>query len=222
MSQPAPGGRTVEVPPERVVRWFANFADRHGGPVRFEKASSGVFALAANGATADAAAPFAGSWRPLGSGDELVARLAAHAAAPRRVGVLLVRLGGYAAGVFDGVTWVVTKVGSRQVHGRTSAGGWSQQRFARRRENQVEVALDSAAEVAARILVPHVGSLAALVVGGERTAIDRVLADRRLAALAALPREPRVLGVPDPKQAVLFSTPPMFRAVSIKVVDPTG
>ncbi len=213
--------RTVEVPPERVARWFANFAERNGGPVRFETSSLGLWAVAANGATADAEAPFAGSWRPLGTGDELAESLADHAAAPRQVGVLLVRLGGYAAGVFDGETWVASKVGSRQVHGRTSAGGWSQQRFARRRENQVDVALDTAAEVAARILLPQAGSIAALVVGGERKAVDKVLTDRRLAVLAALPREPRFLSVPDPKHAVLLSTPAVFRAVSIRITDPS-
>lgn len=203
-----------------MIRWFANFAERNGGPVRFETSTLGLWAIATNGATAAAAAPFAGSWRPLGSGDELVERLAAHAAAPRRVGVLLVRLGGYAAGVFDGETWTASKVGSRQVHGRTSAGGWSQQRFARRRANQVDVALDAAAEIAARILVPQAGSLAALVVGGERKAVDTVLLDKRLAVLAALPREPRFLSVPDPKHAVLISTPPKFRAVTIRITDP--
>lgn len=203
-----------------MIRWFANFAERNGGPVRFESSAAGLWAIAANGTTVEAAAPFAGSWRQLGTGDALVERLAAHATAPRQVAVLLVRLGGYAAGVFDGERWVASKVGSRQVHGRTSAGGWSQQRFARRRENQVEVALDAAAEVAARVLGPHVGSLASLVVGGERKAVDTVLLDQRLAALAALPREPRFLSVPDPKHAVLIATPAKFRAVSITITDP--
>ncbi|HWH29889.1 MAG TPA: Vms1/Ankzf1 family peptidyl-tRNA hydrolase, partial [Mycobacteriales bacterium] len=54
-----------------------------------------------------------------------------HALAPRRVGVLLVRLGGFACGVFTGDDLVASKVGSRPVHGRSAAGGQSQQRFAR-------------------------------------------------------------------------------------------
>ena len=64
--------------------------------------------------------------------------VAAHARKPRTVGVLLVRLGGYAAGVFTGYPPVLgaAKVGSRLVHGRSAAGGWSQHRFARRREKQ--------------------------------------------------------------------------------------
>ncbi|MGW0243639.1 Vms1/Ankzf1 family peptidyl-tRNA hydrolase, partial [Micromonospora chalcea] len=35
---------------------------------------------------------------------------------------------------------------STAVQGRTAAGGWSQQRFARRRDNQAKAALGDAAE----------------------------------------------------------------------------
>jgi hypothetical protein len=84
---------------------------------------------------------------------EIAAMIAAHAQAPRAVGVLLVRLGGYAAGVFTGYPPVLAdaKVGSRLVHGRSAAGGWSQQRFARRREKQASEALDAAAGTAAAV-----------------------------------------------------------------------
>jgi hypothetical protein len=79
--------------------------------------------------------------------------LAAHARKPRTVGVLLVRLGGYAAGVFTGYPPVLgaAKVGSRLVHGRSAAGGWSQHRFARRREKQANEALTAAADAAVMI-----------------------------------------------------------------------
>ena len=78
---------------------------------------------------------------------------AAHARRPRTVGVLLVRLGGYAAGVFTGYPPALqdAKVGSRLVHGRSAAGGWSQHRFARRREKQANEALDAAADAAVAI-----------------------------------------------------------------------
>jgi hypothetical protein len=79
--------------------------------------------------------------------------LAAHARKPRTVGVLLVRLGGFAAGVFTGYPPVLgaAKVGSRLVHGRSAAGGWSQHRFARRREKQANEALSAAADAAVLI-----------------------------------------------------------------------
>src|SRR5215469_7801114 len=50
--------------------------------------------------------------------------VAAHARRPRTVGVLLVRLGGYAAGVFTGYPPALSdaKTGSRLVHGRSAAG----------------------------------------------------------------------------------------------------
>ena len=78
--------------------------------------------------------------------------LLAHVRKERVVGVLLVRLGGHAAGVFAGRRLVAAKVGSRPVHGRRRAGGSSSGRFARRREGQARVALEAAAAVAARVL----------------------------------------------------------------------
>ena len=113
-----------------------------------------VVVTAADGAVARLTVPFP----PLVVDDAAAdGGLAAHVLRPRRVGVLLVRLGGHAAGVFDGDRLVSSKVGSRQVHGRSAAGGWSQQRFARRREGQVRVALAAAADVAAAQLAPVAG-----------------------------------------------------------------
>ena len=71
------------------------------------------------------------------------------------------------------------------MHGRSAAGGWSQQRFARRREGQVRVAHGAAAQTAYDVLLPHAAGLDAVVLGGERTAVAAVLEDRRLAPLAA-------------------------------------
>uniref|UniRef100_UPI000DE397FB acVLRF1 family peptidyl-tRNA hydrolase n=1 Tax=Nonomuraea lactucae TaxID=2249762 RepID=UPI000DE397FB len=156
---------------------------------------------------------------PMPAGPPHVARLVAHAGAERRVGVVLVRLGGYAAGVFAGTRLVASKVGSRLVQGRSAAGGWSQQRFARRRRNQADQALETAADTALRVLSPHLADLDAVVLGGDRRAVDALRADRRLAPLLALESEP-FLTVPDPRLAVLLDTPGLFRAVRIRVVDP--
>jgi hypothetical protein len=198
------------VPPDRLERWLAGFAERHGTTTT-DAGAEQVVLTAADGARAELEVPF-----PPLCGD-----LVQHALAPRRVGVLLVRLGGYACGVFDGDALVASKVGSRPVHGRSAAGGQSQQRFARRREGQARVALQAAADTAARVLAPHAPSLQAVVVGGERTAVDAVLADRRLADLPPLVRG-RLLDVPDPRQAVLETAPALYRAVHVRVVDPVG
>lgn len=198
----------MSVSPERLAGWLDRFAAGHG-PVTSTVDSGAVTVTAADGTVAELMVPFP----PLRGGD-----LIAHALVPRRVGVLLVRLGGYAAGVFDGTKLVTSKVGSRQVHGRSAAGGQSQQRFARRREGQVRVALGVAADTAANILLPAVSTLDAVVLGGDRRAADEVLEDQRLAPLRPLVVEAR-LDVPDPRLKVLQSTPDLFRAVRIRITD---
>ncbi|XVQ82693.1 acVLRF1 family peptidyl-tRNA hydrolase [Microbispora siamensis] len=147
------------------------------------------------------------------------AALVAHVCRERTVGVLLARLGGHAAGVFTGARLVTGKVGSRQVHGRSAAGGWSQQRFARRRDKQSAEALRAAADVAARVFLPRLADLEAVVLGGDRRSIDEIRLDRRLAPLFALETGP-FLTVPDPRLTVLEGTPALFRAVRIGLLDP--
>ncbi|GHH71326.1 hypothetical protein GCM10017673_24660 [Streptosporangium violaceochromogenes] len=200
--------------PARLGRWLDGFAERHGPPA-VTATGEAVTLEGADGAVAECRVPFP----PLSSsGGGPLARLIAHARRERRVGVLLVRLGGHAAGVFQGEELLVSKVGSRPVHGRSAAGGWSQRRFARRREGQVARAHDAAAEVALRVLGPHLTSLEAVVLGGDRRAVDALRSDRGLAPVFALEAEP-FLAVPDPRLAVLAGTPAQFRAVRIRVTD---
>lgn len=201
-SRPAAGGgRWVSVPPSRLARWLDGFAERHG-----EVTCDGAVYTAADGAVAHVEVPF-----PPYDGD-----LVAHVLRERTVGVLLARKGGHAAGVFVGDTLIASKVGSRNVQGRTAAGGWSQQRFARRREGQAAVASQAAADVAVRILLAQ--PLDAVVTGGERSAVAEILTDKRLAALLPLV-QPRLLDVPDPRLKVLQAVP--FRDVWIRVIDPS-
>src|SRR5208282_5059158 len=109
----AGGGRWVEVPPERLVSWIVAFAQRHGGVASVTHGGATVTFTAVDGATAECHPPFPplGTHKPFppvvtpSAADEVRAAaegLAAHAAAVRTVGVLLVRLGGYAVGVFAG------------------------------------------------------------------------------------------------------------------------
>jgi Actinobacteria/chloroflexi VLRF1 release factor len=207
-------GRRVEVPADRVQGWLTRFAERHG-EVTTVAGPEEVVATAADGAVAYLQVPFPPLAVDAASPDR---GIAAHALLPRRVGVLLVRLGGHAVGVFDGDRLVTSKVGSRQVHGRSAAGGWSQQRFARRREGQVRVALGAAADLAVTLLVPVAATLDAVVLGGDRRSVDTVLADVRLAPLRPLVVPP-LLDVPDPRRAVLDSAPGRFRTVRIVLVD---
>ena len=213
-SRPAAGGgRWVEVPPERLARWLTGFAERHDGATTSYDGAS-VRLRGGDGAMADVEVPFG----PLAGADQVGQALVLHCLRERRIGVLLVRLGGHAAGVFEGRRLVSSKVGSRQVHGRSAAGGWSQQRFARRREGQVFVALAAAADNAVTNLLPQAPTLEGVVVGGERTAVDAVLADRRLAALRPLVTG-RLLDVPDPRLVVLRGAGDLARLVQIRVLD---
>jgi len=210
----SPVDRRLEVVAERIGGWLDRFAGRHG-PTSWTTDGTSVLVTAEDGAIARCEVPFP----PLLMADqEPYGGLAAHACTDRRVGVLLVRSGGFAAGVFEGRRLVASKVGSRQVHGRSAAGGWSQHRFARRREGQVRVAQGAAADVAARILVPVATTLDAVVLGGDRRTVEAVMGDERLKPLRALAQE-RWLDVPDPKLTVLQSTPAAFRAVRIRLLD---
>ena len=115
--------RVIEVDPERLDRWLAGFADRHGAtptPPRSHAAAASPARHAADGSTV-VATPFAHD--PLG--------------------VVLVRRGGYAVALASGATFTASKVGSRHVQSRTAAGGWSQQRFARRRGKQADELVDA-------------------------------------------------------------------------------
>ena len=181
----------VLVPVERLARWVENFRARHGTTtLRVEDGS--LAGAAADGSSFAAALPFSGSY----AGPAEVADFAAACAPPADWGILLVRKGGFAVARLNGPTVVDSKVGQRHVQGRTKAGGQSQQRFARRRDNQARVAFEAAAEHAARL----VASAPVLVVGGDAAAVDAVLEDARL-------RRTEVVGVfltvPDPRRAVL-------------------
>ncbi|WP_245670327.1 acVLRF1 family peptidyl-tRNA hydrolase [Micromonospora mirobrigensis] len=205
----AGGGRWVEVDPGRVARWVEGFADRHGPPTTTVQ-EYGLLLAAPDGATAELHTP------PGAAAAADVPGFVAAAGAPRRLGLLLARKGAVAVGVAEGTDLVVSKVDTRYVQGRTAAGGWSQQRFARRRDNQAKAALGDAAELAVRLLLPEVSSLASVVCGGDRRAVETVLADRRLAPVAAL-RAGRLLDVPEPRHAVLVAAVSAARAVHILV-----
>ena len=80
--------------------------------------------------------------------------------AARRIGLLLARKGASSRSVSPTAPdLVVSRLDTRYVQGRTAAGGWSQQRFARRRDNQAKAALGDAAELAVRLLLPEAGTL---------------------------------------------------------------
>jgi Actinobacteria/chloroflexi VLRF1 release factor len=255
------GGRAVEVEPQRLLGWFARFADRHGGLVGVAGTGPEVRFWAADGASAAVAVPFGGlpadpapagrlpatsrdagvpdpngmdaDGSPIGvdadsldfCGPDLAGSRAvldalhAHLAVPRRIGIVLVRLGGYSIGVAVGGVVETSTTGARLVHGRNRKGGSSSGRFARRRDNQARMALDAAADAVARVLLPVADTLDAVVLGGDAAALDDLRADRRLAALLTR-AEPRVLDVPEPRRVVLDEAARRCLAVEVVVREP--
>jgi len=105
------------------------------------------------------------------------------------------------------------------VHGRSAAGGTSQHRFARRRENQAAAAIAAATDTAVKVLVPYAERLDAVVLGGERKAVTGARADPRLRPVMRHAVD-RFLTVPDPKLAVLRDSPRLFLAVRIRLTGP--
>jgi hypothetical protein len=204
----AGGGKWVDVAPERLPRWLENFERRHG-PYR----ETGLTLIAADGASATWQTP------PGAPPVETLADLIREATTEKRLGLLLARKGAVAVGIAQGTELVTSKVDTHYVQGRTAAGGWSQQRFARRRDNQAKAAAADGAGIAGRILLPEVRRLSAVVAGGDRTAVDAILAVPQLAPVAAALAE-RFLDVPEPRHAVLVSAIAGARAVSVLVKEP--
>lgn len=158
---------TLLVPPGRLPRWVENFAARHGETV-LDVRDGRLHGRAADGSTFAAELPFEREY----AGPADLAGVAKAAVPPEDWGVLLVRKGGFAVGRLRGDRLVASKVGRRHVQGRTKAGGQSQQRFARRRDNQARAAYDAAAGHARELL----GDAPLIVVGGDRDAVRAALA----------------------------------------------
>jgi hypothetical protein len=186
--------RRLEVGPERISRWLAGFAERHDGAHLTEEGAV-VRAVGGDGATA-------------------VCTSFPH----DPLALLLVRRGGYAVGLAHGAELTEHKCGTRYVQSRTAAGGWSQQRFARRRGNQADELVRAVGEHALRILPPGT-SLRGLVVGGDRALVREVLADPRMTHLSALPRR-ELYDLPDPRLAVLQDALRRGRSVWIDLDEP--
>jgi hypothetical protein len=202
------GAITVVVPAGRVERWVANFGERHGA-TRLQVREGALVATAEDGSTFAARLPFDTAYE----GPPAADAFAAAVQPPARWGVLLVRKGGFAVARLAGAQVEEHKIGQRHVQGRTKAGGQSQQRFARRRDNQARQAYEAAADHAARILG---ASALPVVTGGDHAAVDEVLTDPRLRRLVVTAPW---LAVPDPRRQVLDRAVADAMAVRIEVVN---
>lgn len=128
-------------------------------------------------------------------------------AADHIVAALLVRLGGYAVGVFDGERLVASKVGSRFVKNRHKKGGSSANRFRRRREQQARALVEEAAEIAAGVLEPWRDDVEFVALGGDRSAITHVFEARPDLGWLSERAIARFFSVPEPRRRVLERLP---------------
>ncbi len=135
----------------------------------------------------------------------------------RLVAALLVRMGGYAVGVIDGERIVASKVGTRFVKGRHKKGGSSSNRFRRRRGEQERELVEAAAVEAARVLLPWRDRVSHAALGGDRSAVSRVLESRADLAWVAPIALDRFFDVPDPRLRVLEALP--YQLYAAKVVE---
>jgi hypothetical protein len=197
---------TVLIPPARLERWVDNFGERHG-PAELAALAGSLSGTAVDGSSFVASLPFGVVYDGPATSADFVSALVL----PDSWGILLVRKGGFAVARLAGNEIVESKVGQRHVQGRTKAGGQSQQRFARRRDNQARQAYEAAADHAARILRPG-----PLVTGGDHGAVEEVLPDPRLRGVVVTGPW---LAVPDPKRGVLEQAVQDACAIRIDVTN---
>ena len=126
------------------------------------------------------------------------------------VGVAMVRLGRYAIAVYEGRRLAVSKTDTRYVKSRHHAGGTSQRRFQRVRENQIHRLYVEAAGVLERQWRPWLDRLDYVALGGEAATINGFVKEcATLARLAPITLQRR-LEVREPNRAALDQVAPML------------
>ena len=119
------------------------------------------------------------------------------------IGVALVRLGRYAIAVYEGQRLAVSKTDTRYVKGKHHAGGTSQRRFQRVRENQIHRLYAEAAGILDAQWRPWMHKLDYVALGGEAATVNGFLKEcQTLSRLAPIILERR-LDVREPNRASL-------------------
>jgi hypothetical protein len=218
--------RFLEVEPRRLPGWVARYTDARGGSVRAVTTPAGLDLLGEDGSRAHLALldPPAGRREgPVPDVGAAAADLAALAAAPRTLLVCLVRRGGWTVGVVREGTVLSGSSGRRYVQGTTAAGGWSQQRYARRRSGQAGKLADDASSAVDRVLGAAAGlgpgrAPDAVVVGGDKALADAVLGPTVAAGWPRL----GPLEVGEPRRVDLEAAAARVLAVRVTVHDAPG
>lgn len=208
----APGATRVAVPASRVAAWVDGFARRHG-ELRYQPVARDLRLTAADGSWAELT-PYLCD-HAIVPGD--AGTVAAWAGPERLLALVLVRRGGYAVGLARGSGLIATNAGTRYVQSRTAAGGWSQQRYQRRRRNQGNQLIQAVTAHLTR-LIREAGDpdLDGVITGGDRALLRTALPPD----FAGLPRrEIAIAG--DPRSAALETAIDVGRGPSVLVSDVT-
>ena len=212
----AGGGVEVEISASRIVGWVNRFAGRNTGVRDLVARPDRLEIFGGDGTLARLEVPFP----PMSVGTrEPVEALVDHLAGIGLLGLLLVRGGAHSVGTAcDGVV-LSSSTDRTYLQGRTAAGGWSQQRYARRRGNQLTASLADAVSTIERVVLPFADRLGGLVLAGDASALRRVMGEPALAPLASLPQ--RTFGdIPEPRRAVLDAVAQRSLVVRILVRTP--
>ena len=89
------------------------------------------------------------------------------------IALIIVRLGDYAIGVFEGENRIFSKVGTGLVHSRHKKGGSSQRRFERHREKQIESFFTRVCGHVREQFELYPGELDYLIYGGESNTLRK-------------------------------------------------
>jgi len=195
----AGGGIEVEISAHRIIEWVNRFAGRNTGVADLQAFPDRLEIRGGDGTSATIEVPFG----PMSIGTrEPVEALIDHLASVGLLGLILVRGGAHSIGTAKAGVVLSSSTDRAYLQGRTAAGGWSQQRFARRRGNQLTASLADATETIQRILLPLAARLGGLVLAGDAAALKRVMAEPVLKALQG--KSFRTFGdIPEPRRVVL-------------------
>ncbi len=186
--------RTISLPAHRLEAWMENFATRHG--YLSTAVDRALHLQSPNGARASISLPWRNE-RYLSTVEDFVSA----ACRPRHFGILLARKDAASIGIVHGEKVLAHRTSTYYVQGRTKAGGWSQQRYARRRANQAKSASDSI--IADCLEIFSQGIVEQIVCGGDRKTIEAILKDDRLERLYPLYRR-QLINIKTPRYATLL------------------
>ena len=194
--------RTAFVPADRLPGWVARFSGAHGALTAIKDTDDGVMLRMHDGSVALLSPPWPDDGRP-GRGTDVLERLTSLALQERRLGIVLVRRGGYAVGVAVGGQLLAHKVGTASVRSRGA--------------DQGTALVEKAVAAAGKVFSDQ--SFEYFAAGGDTKLLAAVLSTPAMRTVADRPQL-TPLAVTDPNMAVLQKAAADFCSLRIQITDP--